>query len=81
MTRCLRIRDLEIAEDIVNMFGHKTELRSTRFGVKFREISRKKVIISSKESPFPWASAYFATFFKNQGCSAKVFFTKVKWHG
>ena len=25
MTRCLRIRDLEKAEDIVNMFGKKTE--------------------------------------------------------
>ena len=41
VTRCLRIRDMEKAGDIVNMFGQKTELRSTRFGVKFREISRK----------------------------------------
>ena len=42
VTRCLRIRDLEKAGDIVNMFRQKTELRGTRFGVKFREISRKK---------------------------------------
>ena len=41
MTRCLRIRDLEKAEDIVNMFGQKTELRSTRFGVKSREFHAK----------------------------------------
>ena len=42
VTRFLRIRDIEKAEDIVNMFGQKTELRSMRFGVNFREISRKK---------------------------------------
>ena len=46
MTRCLRIRDLEIAEDIVNMFGQKTELRSTRFGVKFRE--KKQLSVQKK---------------------------------
>ena len=42
VTRCLRIRDIEKAGDIVDMFRQKTELRSTRFGVKFREISCKK---------------------------------------
>ena len=36
-----RIRDIEKAVDIANMFGQKTELRSKRFGVKFREISHK----------------------------------------
>ena len=35
VTGCLR-------GEIVNMFGQKTELRSTRFGVKFRDISCKK---------------------------------------
>ena len=56
MTSCLRIREIEKDGDIVNRFGQKTELRSTRFGVKFLAKSRQKVMISSKESRFPRAS-------------------------
>ena len=63
MTRCLCIRDLENTEDILNMFGQKTELRCTRFGVKFREIARKK-------------QAYFASFFKNLSLLGKSLFNK-----
>ena len=70
MTKCLRIRDLEKAEDIANKFEQKTES-----GVHdLCEISRnfsQKAIISSKESPFPRASAYFASFSKILGCIAQ----------
>ena len=71
MTRCLRFRDLEKAEDIANMFRQKTELRSTRFGIKFRESSPKKQLSVQKKVHILWRP-HLQALFKILGCSAKV---------